>query len=162
MLHGRGYSGVSLVVLSIDQVSRWKHRAEELERLPRVSSPERPVCFESNSDKNVSHCMGSGERLSPFEQRGEEGGMAPDAEGETTISLTTPEKEEKGQVVKEGGGECVVGNENALRQELLEAREALMTSGEEASTALLAAREESRKRTAAEGRVKSLEVSNAG
>lgn len=91
--------------------------------------------------------------------------MAPDAEGKATLSSTTPdeEKEEETEgVVREGRSEDVASKEHVLRQELLEAREALVMAEQEALTALLAAREEARTRIASEGRVKSLEVSKTG
>lgn len=94
--------------------------------------------------------------LSPVEK--------PEEPAETTATLEntdnpamSPRNQEGAEVVMKGldeGNVCA----GVLRQELLEAKEALLMAGEEAAAAVLVAQEESRRRGAAEARVITLEV----
>lgn len=138
------------------QISRWKNRAEELENLRWVSSPEGPVSFDSNSDTEGSHGRRSAEYF-PLDdpEQMELVGAPSAAEG---VAMPSRDQEE-GQ--KEIRAESLNLESKALKQKLSEAKEALSMAEEEAATALTAAREETQKRNAAEGRVKGLEVSQS-
>lgn len=110
------------------------------------------MCFDSDSDTQASNCAGPvGALVSVAEQA--DGALSPAAAAEVTTS-TVAQDEEQDESVAEGLDKAI----DVLRQELLEAKEALLMAREEVASAVLVAREDAVKRTAAEARVKTLEV----
>lgn len=128
------------------QVSRWKRRAEELEQIQRVSSPEGPASFDT-SERDASFGGGYVEPPSPIVER---------LRGTASLSAAPPAVSLLGN--QEVAVEGLQASNEALREELSEAKESLLMAGEEVAAAVLAARGQAVKVDAAEARVKNLEV----
>jgi len=143
-------TSMCLVFVSWAQVSRWKHRAEELEKLQRVaSSPERSAFYSSStSETEASHCSKS------LDSHWMESGALPPSNDQGK----SPKRNQEGETQSEldEGGDAVARSD--LQEELSEAKETLGMMEEEVATAVAAAREQAVKRIAAESRVKSLQV----
>lgn len=119
-----------------------------------MSSPEEPSCFGSVSDMEASPPGGgSMERSFPVAEPPETGEVLGAAVDPAAMPLMQ-QREGRGGVLLEGLQDA----NNALRQELLEAKEKMLVLKEEVASAMLAAREQASKRMASEVRVKSLEV----
>lgn len=137
-------------------MSRWKRRAEELERLQRVSSPDGTATFGSVSDTEASTPAASAGRASPGADRGASEVQPLDPAAEEVAASVTNQEDDR------AAKEILDAKFKSIQLEVLETREALSMAGEEAMTAVTALRDETRKRIEAQAREESLQVCGEG
>ena len=136
------------------QISRWKRRSEELEHLQQ-RSPVNPDPFDSISETSSSVDSASVSPR-PFARSHDAEETSPGGRAEIPTVPPCKEGDERSDVAL--AAEAAQTTIEKLERDLSKAKEALSIAEEEAATARRENAEEKLKRTAAESRVKALEV----